>query len=289
MTDDLYELHGVPEMHEPVLVLALDGLNDAGLGLSGAMQHLLETIETTVVASFDTEALVDYRSRRPLLHLRNGVVQGLTWPTIELRHGRDAAGRDMLLLVGGEPDARWQAFATTVADLATRFEAKLGIGLGAFPAAVPHTRRGRIATSAATPELANRVGERHSTLDVAAGAQAVVELACADAGIPTTGIWAQVPHYAAGGAYPAAAVLLLETAADLGPLDLDLGGLRDAAEEVRARLDVLVSEDPQHGMMVAQLEAHHDANVSSVPGREASAEDLVDELEDWLKNLDATD
>jgi hypothetical protein len=287
MSEDLFEIVDLPAMREPTLVLALEGFGDAGLAVATSVAHLLATIETTVVAQFDTEILLDYRARRPTLHLVDGVIKDITWPAIELRHGRDLAGNDLLVLSGAEPDTRWQEFAETFADLVARLGVKVGVGLGSFPAGVPHTRKGRLATSAATPELANRVGERHSTLDVGAGAQSVVELACATAGVPTTGIWAQVPHYAAGGPFPGAAVNLLEAVADLGGLTLDLDGLREAATDVRSRLDEIVAEEPEQRLMVQQLEQHYDANVSSVPGREASAEDLVDELEDWLRNMES--
>ena len=52
------------------------------------------------------------------MHLVDGVNTGLTWPSIELRHGRDPDGRDVLVLVGAEPDVRWRAFS---ADVATRW------------------------------------------------------------------------------------------------------------------------------------------------------------------------
>src|SRR5690606_26011040 len=105
---------------------------------------------------WDADRLVDHRSRRPTMHLVDGVNTGLTWPTIELRHGQDPDGRDALLLVGSEPDVRWRAFAADVAELALRFGTRLVVGFGAFPAPVPHTRPSRLATTATTPELAAR-------------------------------------------------------------------------------------------------------------------------------------
>src|ERR1700710_2800174 len=68
---ELYELHlEVPQIDDlvnPVLVHALDGYVDAGSGVSLAVTQLLDKLESTVVATFDVDQLIDYRARRPTL------------------------------------------------------------------------------------------------------------------------------------------------------------------------------------------------------------------------------
>ena len=62
---DLYELRARPELDGPVLVMAPEGWIDAGLGGAGAVAAMLAVLETEVVASFDVDRLLDFRSRRP--------------------------------------------------------------------------------------------------------------------------------------------------------------------------------------------------------------------------------
>ena len=106
----LYEITSTVELASPALIVALEGWIDAGYAAGGAMAHLKSSLDTKQIATFDTEELVDHRSRRPVMHLVDGVNTGLTWPVIELRHGKDLDGRDVLLLSGAEPDVRWRAF-----------------------------------------------------------------------------------------------------------------------------------------------------------------------------------
>ena len=80
------------------------------------------------------------RARRPIMHLVNGLITNLAWPSIELLAGTDAHGHDLLLLVGAEPDFEWRAFSEAVLDLALEFGCRMVVGLGAYPAPVPHTR-----------------------------------------------------------------------------------------------------------------------------------------------------
>ena len=110
-----------------------------------ARAALLESLDTVTVATFDADELLDHRARRPIMHLVDGVLTGLTWPSIELRAATDVDGNDLLLLVGAEPDHRWHAFCRAVVDLAMGFGARMVVGLGAYPAPVPHTRPTRLA------------------------------------------------------------------------------------------------------------------------------------------------
>jgi hypothetical protein len=279
----LYDLVSRPVLEDPVLVVALDGWIDAGFAAATASAHLVALLDPTVVARFDVDVLVDHRSRRPIVHLVDGVNTGLTWPRLELRHGRDPDGRDVLLLLGSEPDVRWRAFAEQVVALVADLGVRLVVGLGAFPAPVPHTRTLRLAATATTPELAARVPVR-ATLDVPAGVAAAIERACADAGVPAVGIWAQVPHYLVNMTYPAASAALVDGLADLTGRRLDSTALHKAAAALRDRVDELVAANPEHVEMVRALEVSHDDEVSAGPtGGLPSGDELAAEIERFLR------
>jgi predicted ATP-grasp superfamily ATP-dependent carboligase len=239
------------------------------------------------VAVFDGDALIDQRARRPVLRIVNGVNEGLTWPEIQLRVGHDAAGKGVALLVGPEPDVRWRGFTADVIALATELGVRMMLGLGAFPAPVPHTRPTRLAATATTPELAARVGFLPASIEVPAGIEAALEVACRDAGIPAVGLWARVPHYAAAMPYPAAAAALIDGLVDLGGLTLSAVDLRDAAERTKAQIDELIANSEEHRAMVSQLESQIDATENEQSGFDVSAlpsgDEIAAELERFLR------
>ena len=143
MDDDNYEriiFLSDPELNEPVLVYALEGWIDAGAAAASAITTLLDLVPTEILATFDTEYFIDQRARRPLVRIVDGVTSELTWPEIQLRYGQDADGADIVFLVGPEPDFHWSDFVDVVVDAANRFDARIVVGLGAFPAPTPHTR-----------------------------------------------------------------------------------------------------------------------------------------------------
>jgi len=281
---DLYDLLQRPSLDDPLMIVILEGWVDAGLGAAAAVAALLGTVDTDVLANFDVDSLLDHRARRPVVRIVDGVNTGLMWPEIQLRSGRTSEGRDILFLVGPEPDHQWRAFCTAVAELAGAFGVQLVVGLGAFPAPVPHTRQTRLVATATSAELAHRVGFIPGTIDVPAGVQAGLERRFAELGIPAVGLWARVPHYAAAMPYPEASVVLLEGLAALTGVHADATELRAAAQSTRTRLDELVANSEEHATLVRQLETAVDAEIerplgSSLP----SGDELAAELERFLR------
>jgi len=264
---DLYELQARPDLDEPVLIMAPDGWIDAGLGGAGAVGALLAVLETEVVATFDVDRLLDHRSRRPVSHMLDGVYTDLTWPTLELLAAHDPEGRAMLILAGPEPDHEWRAFSDAIADLATMFKVRLAVGLGAFPAGVPHTRTSRLAATATHAELANRLGVVSGEVTVPAGIVAAIERRLAQLEIPTIAIWARVPHYAASMPYPPASVQLLEGLTTITGIHVDVPELVAAAATTKEHLEELTANSLQHTALVRQLEAQ----VDSEGGEEGAA------------------
>lgn len=284
----LYELIDRPELETPVLVVAMEGWIDAGLAAAGASTVLLDTLDTVTVARFDTDALLDYRARRPTVHMIDGVQKGLTWPSLELRAATDLDGKELLLLVGSEPDRIWHRFVDEVVDLALDFDVRLCVGLGAYPAPAPHTRPSRMACTASTAQLAEAGLFLRASLDFPGGAQAAVEQACDARGIASLGIWAQVPHYASGMNYPAASVGLIECLARMADLSLPLGDLSERAAATRSRLDELIGQNPDHEAMLHQLEAAYerlDEGIASLDGAPLpTGDELAAELERFLRD-----
>jgi predicted ATP-grasp superfamily ATP-dependent carboligase len=247
-----------PSLERPALVLGLEGWVDAGYAAATAINALLESTRHELVATFDSDALLDQRSRRPVLRVSHGVHGGLTWPQLRLLAATDTGGRSLLVLAGPEPDLRWHEWSQEVVALGLRLGVELVVGLGAFPAPAPHTRPVRLAATASNEELAGRVGFLPATMEVPAGAQAVLEVAFGEAGVPSIGVWARVPHYAAGMPYPEASAVLLDKLADLTGLSIDTDALREAGRKARDQIQALIEASEEHSAMVRQLEQQQD-------------------------------
>ena len=289
MDDEIYDriiFLADPELNEPVLVICLEGWIDAGLGAATAISTMLNSITTEVLATFDTEYFIDQRARRPIARIVDGITTELTWPEIQLRYGRDGDGADILFLVGPEPDFHWSDFIDVVTDAAGRFDVRLVVGLGAFPAPTPHTRPVRVIATApeSSAHLLPLIGTVTGELEVPAGISAALELGFSEVDMDIVTLWARVPHYVASMPYPQAAAALIDGLARIGGLTLDASLLRASADETRQRVDDLVTNNPDHSSMVEQLEEAADEVEGTSLGEDLpSGEELAAELERFLR------
>ena len=270
-----------PDLEAPVLIMALKGWIDAGLGADGAADTLLAELECETVAQFDADALLDWRARRPVMRLEDGINQRLSWEETELSWARDSRGNHLLLLHGNEPDHAWLSFSEAVVDLALQLGTRMVVGLGAYPTPVPHTRAPLLAASASSDELAQ--GLVRNSVEVPSGVQGMIERRAALRGLPAIGLWAQVPHYVAAMPYPAASLALLEGANRVSGLALPLADLAERARASQARIDELISQNPEHQAMLEQLEQQADEHATTQLAA-ASGDELVAELERFLRD-----
>ncbi len=281
------------DLKDPVLVVALEGWIEAGYAAATAMGTLKQQIRTQRLLRFDTDELLDQRARRPTMRLVNGVNTELKWPRLQIRHGRDSAGQDLLVLTGPEPDMRWNAFVGALMEIVEKLDVRLCVGFGAFPAAAPHTRPVSIGATATSQELADEVGYLEATMDIPGGVQAAIERAFADAGRRAVGLWARVPHYAAAMPFPAAAAALLDTLARITGLVIDTVEIRNAGTQANTQIEQLVRNNPDHVEMVRRLEEQVNSEAPMRPGRFGmaggdlgdlpSGDELAAELERFLR------
>ena len=272
----LYRIDGPIALDAPVIVAAFDGWVDAGSAATTALALL--ALEGVTVATFDSDELFDYRSRRPTLEIQDGRLSSLAWPAVTLAQVRFGS-RDLLVLSGAEPDDRWRAFGEAVVELARRLDVSAWVSLGAIPAAVPHTRPVPILGTESEPGLLRGDVPAGPTglLRVPSAALSMLEMSVAAAGIPAVGYFAQVPHYVSG-PYAIAAVELLRTLERHLDVDLPRGALAEEARELRTRLDAATLADEKTHAYVERLESMVDES------RLPAGDDLISEIERFLRD-----
>ena len=259
------------------MVVAFDAWVDAGSASTLAVGALIDD-DAPVVAELDSDRLFDYRARRPTLDIVNGRPSHLHWPRLVVRRTR-LGERDVLVFTGPEPDFRWRELADDVVAFARSVEIEQWISLGAIPAAVPHTRPVPILGTESSPGLLRgdiEAGPR-GRLRVPSAAISMLDVAMAEAGIPSLGYFAQIPHYVSGEYAPAAVALLEAVTRHLG-VRVEADSLRAEAEQLRTRLDTATALDEKTRTYVARLEETMDE--SGLP----AGDELISDIERFLRD-----
>jgi predicted ATP-grasp superfamily ATP-dependent carboligase len=261
---DLYRIEAEPHTGtSTVLVHALTGFVDAGQAAHLAVAHLLANLEHRVVATFDVDQLLDYRSRRPVMIFDEDQWVDYQRPELVLYEVQDCAGTTFLLLTGPEPDLQWERFADAVCELVERFGIRLTVGLGAVPMAVPHTRPSAVTAHATRRELISGYRRWFKAMQLPGHAGALVELRLGELGHDAMGFAVHVPHYLARVEYPESACGLLEHLARSSGLKLPVDALRPAAARVLTEVNEQIARSPENMSVVANLETQFDAIMSN--------------------------
>ena len=259
----------------PVLVVSFEDWVDAGAAGSMAARHIAEGGE--VVATFDTDALYDYRSHRPVLDIIDGTPTRFAWPEMTLTR-RQLPERDLYVLTGPEPDFRWKEFAADILELALRLGILQHVSLGAIPTAVPHTAPTPVMMTASSEELLRGHSPNEGLLRVPAAAVSLVEWTLAENGIPAIGFWAQVPHYAAP--YAAGSISLIRRVEDYLTVTIGAGALEEEAATQSVALQQIFEANPEANEYLQRLEGL--VSEQEIP----PADHIAEEVERFLRNRD---
>lgn len=286
-------VHGGLTGESPVLVHSLHGFLDAGNGPVLASEHLLNVLPHRLIASFDSDAFLDYRARRPRMTFDADHYTGVEMPEIRLYEVTDLDGTPFLLLTGPEPDYRWNAFLNSSVGLIEAAGVRLVVGMGAIPWPTPHTRP--FSVSAHATDRTHLVGHRPwvGQVEFPGHIGGVLEWRLGQRQVPAMGFAVHVPHYLAQYPHPRVAMRLLQCVADATGLRLPVAELEPAAQRAEQEITGHVERSPELAALVGALETQHDGLIaqrelgSADPATEVpTADEIGAQIEEFLADLE---
>lgn len=279
---------GKPELERPVLVAAFRGWNDGGQGATLAAGYLARLWKAERFAEIESEGFLDFQATRPHVSLDEGLTRHIEWPENAFYHARiPGSDRDVVLLLGVEPNLRWRTFCGLVTDLAKDLGVELVVTLGSLLADVPHTRAAPVTGAASDPELVASLGLQHSRYEGPTGIVGVLADACRAAGLPAASLWAAVPHYVSLAPSPRAARALCERLAALLEVTVDTAELAEAEDAYADQVTEAVSSDSETAAYVEELERRTDELDLEEHENLPTGDTLAAELTRFLRERDA--
>jgi hypothetical protein len=251
--------------------------------------------EAPVVARFDADRLVDYRAQRPLMTFSADHWSSYDAPELTVRLTKDAIGTPFLVFSGPEPDTEWELFSRAVVTMVGELGVTLAVNFHGVPFGVPHTRPVHLIPHGNREDLLLGYPRWFDQAQVPGSAMALTEYRLAQAGKDVFGLAAQVPHYVARSAYPAAAVRILEAVTAATGLVLPAQELRERARRVALQIDNEVGQgDQELRGVIRSLEEQYDAaegatgrpNLLAEQQELPSADELARQFEAFLAEHD---
>ena len=290
--DDV-EIHKIPALRNPVMLIAFSGWNDAAEAATGAASHILGAwtdaehaindqvgVVPELIADIDPEEFYDFQVNRPIVDIDESQIRSLTWPGTQIFGlATPNFDFDFIIVRGVEPSMKWKTFTHDLLDLADDLEVQRIITLGSMLADAPHSRPITVTGSGSHPEIAKRLGVEVSRYEGPTGILGVIADACLRRGIDAISLWAAIPHYASNSPSPKATLALINALEDFLEISLPQGDLHADSLEWESEVDELAREDSDVAEYVKALEASKDSALLS----DVSGEDLARELERFLR------
>lgn len=279
-----------PDLQDSVVIAAWAGWPDAAESATRAIRELIRQLKAVKFASIDPEQFYVFTDHRPVVSNGPRGSRTLTWPSNELYYYRaPTGGKNVLLIVGEEPDLRWGVYTGYLSSVAKTNGAKLLVTVGALLDSVPHTRPPRV-MGTSTSELADQsLGTDIPPLkypkpnyEGPSGITSAAIDAFAKVDIPAVSVWGHAPHYLQVAHNPAITLAILRELQRFVPVDLDFTQLEQQAQEFDDNLVKALDGQRELAAYVQKLEERFDTE-EDARGRPEPRE-LMAELEDFLRS-----
>ncbi|MFM1844488.1 MAG: hypothetical protein RLZ78_568, partial [Actinomycetota bacterium] len=261
------EIHQIPLLRNPVMIVAFSGWNDAAEAASGAVEHLLsgwrdksDEVVPELIADVDSEDFYDFQVNRPQVSIDDSEIRSITWPTTQVFGlAIPSMQRDLVIVTGVEPSMRWKNFTADLLDLADDLEVSLVMTLGSLLADTPHSRPITVTGTGAHPSIASRLGVSVSKYEGPTGILGIIQDGCMHRDIDAISLWAAVPHYAASSPSPKATLALINTIEEFLDISIPMSDLPERSDAWEKEVDELAAEDSEVAEYVKALEESKDA------------------------------
>ena len=281
------EILQIPNLRDPIMLIAFSGWNDGAEAATGALDHLLsawtdsnDDVVPVLIAQVDSEDFYDYQVSRPQVRVSDSMQREITWPGTQIFGlSIPSMKKDLVIVTGVEPSMRWKSFTREILDIADDLETSMIITIGAMLSDTPHTRPIRILATTSNPSIGSRLDLQPSNYQGPTGIIGAIQDGCTKRGIESLSLWASVPHYAPNAPSPKASLALIQAIEDYLGVSIPLGDLREQAETWEDSVTQLASEDADVADYVKALEASKDA--ADLP--EVSGETIAKEFEKYLR------
>jgi hypothetical protein len=270
----------VPVLRDPILVAAFGGWGDASSVATNSATFLMQKRDVDTLAEFDPEEYYVLSQTRPHVRLKDGGQRRIQWPSLGLVVGRGEP-RDVVALLGPEPQLRWRTFSRQVASFWREHgQGGPAIVLGAFLAGVSHAAPTVLTGFATTPEYRERLGAigiHPSGYEGPTGIHSALMEAFEAEGIPAVSVWAAAPHYLGAMPNPKACADQLAAVDRFSELGLDLSEMREAGAVFEKQVGLAMAKAGRADVRVEEPAEEQPA--SALP----PTEELVQGVEEFLR------
>jgi proteasome assembly chaperone (PAC2) family protein len=281
-------LRNRPELKDPYLVIGFGGWGNAGEVGTSVVRYLRDRLNAKKFGEIAPEEFYDFTTVRPLIDVEDGVVRRLKMASNELYFWNNPTGEhDLVLLLGFEPQLRWERFTRNVLSVARQWSVKRVYALGGVYDRVPHTKEPPVSAVVNYIRLKQEMalsGLGWTNYQGPSSFYSFLLMACRRRRLEMASIWGHAPAYVQAVKNPKVCHALLGRLAALLGLSLDLSDLKQAADHMDDALSRLLEQNGELRSYVEQFEKEYEEQKAGQTRRSGmGGERIVRDVEAFLR------
>ena len=273
----------MPTLRNPAFIIGLGGWTNAADVSTGCVSYLRDTLRAKKFADLEPDGFFQFSNTRPTVAIEGGKIRSLAYPSTEFYYWTNPDhDRDLVLLLGTEPDLQWRTYITIVLDLAQQLGTARLCAIGGFYDSVPHTRD--VPCSGASPNagLLAELPNLDITLTSYFGPTGIITSIMMEAQkrqLPAASVWGRAPHYIQ---IPNPKVWheVLWRVMALCQLRVDTSSLMRRGHDLTQKVNETLRDNPQLREYVKQLE---EAQPGELPSEPLQQDDILRSVEELLR------
>ncbi len=281
---DPLQIHELPKLRQPTLLLAFSGWNDASSSATTAASYICEELGGAEFASIESDSFYNFQDMRPMVTLDEDGMRDITWPANTFYACETPRlANDLILFVGAEPHLQWKNFTRLILSVAQQCDVRMVVTLGALLADVYHRNAIKITGSSTDLELAARLGLKRSGYEGPTGIVGILNNLFRDEKLPAVSVWANVPHYVNVSPNPKAALALVRRLSEFLSLDVSYSDLEIGSQDFDDKVERALESNKAVKEYVDELRLRSSMEDEGESGGLPSGEDLTREIERFLR------
>jgi len=289
MTSNNLRMIEHPVLERTVMLIAFEGWPDAGKVATGAVNYMKDKLRPKKFAEVRADDFYVYHTlgsdhRNAYATIRDGITEDIKLPTTGFwSYKNRTGGSDLIIVIGHEPELRWQEYVGLILDVAQKLNVSRIIALGGTFDQIPHTVEPVISAVVNDPAQKTEFTKLGMGLVNYEGQCAIHSLllsAAAERKLPAASLWGHTPHYIQV-ANTRGCYALLDKLTGMLNIPLDLEDIRRAGEFLYAQVSLAINQKAELRDSLKQMEQNY---LQGKLGMNASSgRDVIKEVEDYLK------
>jgi proteasome assembly chaperone (PAC2) family protein len=284
-----------PKLRQPHMVCGINGWVDGGEAASGSIHYLVRKLRAKKFAEMPIDRFHIYQvpgqlSLRPQIEIKDGLLKEHIFPANQFFYWKNnRTGHDLVLFQGTEPNLNWEKYAGAILDLAE----ELGVARIYLPGGVldksPHTREAGVFCACTSEELREEMQRyvmQPSNYEGPGSFGTTLLYLARERKMPLVSMTARATYYPEHNVViprnPKSIWAIVVRLNSLLQINLDLSDLEREGKELEAKLNFMVSHNPDFQTYVDELEREY-VELKYEEPLDISATEAVKLAEEYLR------